>query len=99
MVDVHKKVFIVDGLDPHVIELEPQDTPMEELENYQVDSQDPTKLLQVGKGLLPEAKEKLKGFLYRNLSVFIWGHEDMVGIESRVNFYSLKIDPMIIPHR
>lgn len=44
-----------------------------------------TNLLQMGKGLLPEAKEKLKDFLCRNLDVFLWRHKDMVGIDPMVS--------------
>lgn len=51
------------------------------------------------KGLLPEAKEKVKDFLRRNLDVFVWRHEDMMGIDPKVSCHYLKIDHMAILHR
>lgn len=59
-----------DELDPRIRESNSQTSPIEELENFLVDPQDPSKMLQVGNGLTLEAKEKLKNFLRRNLDVF-----------------------------
>lgn len=64
-----------------------------------VDPLDLAKVLQVEKGLSPEVKEKLKDFLRRNLDVFAWKHEDMVGIDSKVSCHHLKIDFNVAPHR
>lgn len=45
---------------------------MDELKSFPIDPLDPIKLLQVGKVLSPEIKEKLKDFLRRKLNVFTW---------------------------
>lgn len=37
--------------------------------------------------------------MYNNLDVFTWKHEDMVGIDPRVSWHHLKIDPTPNPHR
>lgn len=49
--------------------------------------------------MLHEAKEKFKDILGRNLDVFAWGHNNMVGIDPKVNCHHLKIDSTIVPHR
>lgn len=72
---------------------------MEELKSFQVDPLDPTKLLQVQKGLPMEIKEKLKDFIEKNLEVFAWRHENMVGIDLKISYHHLKIDPATVPYR
>ncbi|KAL2487333.1 Ribonuclease H [Abeliophyllum distichum] len=64
-------------------EATPDDITMEELENFPVDPNDPTRKLQVGKDLLEEPKEALKRFIWENLDVFTWKHEDMIGIDPK----------------
>ncbi|XP_022865625.1 uncharacterized protein LOC111385468 [Olea europaea var. sylvestris] len=60
------EVLVIDEIDPHVIEYEPQPSPVEELESFSVDPRDPSKLLKVGKDLQkrralnPERYEALK---------------------------------------
>jgi len=36
-------------------------------------------------------------FLKKNLDVFAWSHEDMLGIEKQVIEHSLNVDPMKKP--
>lgn len=59
-----------DELDLRIIVSNSQTSPMEELENFLIDHQDPSKMLQVGKSLTSEVKKKLKNFLRINLNVF-----------------------------
>lgn len=87
-----EKVFMLDEIDPRMAELEPQTTPVDELESFLVDPRDPTKMLKVEKGLSIKIKEKLKDFLSRNINVFSWRHEDMVGINPKVSCHHFKID-------
>ncbi|XP_022880877.1 uncharacterized protein LOC111398174 [Olea europaea var. sylvestris] len=101
MIDVppNPEVLVIDEIDLHVIEHKPQTSPVEELESFSVDPRDPSKLLKVGKGLSSTVKEKLKDFLSRNLDIFAWRHEDMVGIDPKVSCHHLKIDPKVASHR
>lgn len=77
----------------------PQITLVEELKSSSVDPLDPTKLLHEGKSLSSEIKDRLKDFLCRDLDIFTWRHEDMVGIDPKVDYHHLKIDPTVAPHR
>lgn len=56
-------------------------------------------MLKVGKCQSADVKEIFKDFLNRNIDVFAWRYEDMVGIDPMVNCYHLKIDPKVISHR
>lgn len=69
MKDVSEEVFIPNGLDPMPSSLSPKQPLINELEIFSVDPQDPTRLLQVRKGLLLEIKEKIKDFLCKNFSL------------------------------
>lgn len=89
----------LEELDPRVVESESQAAPMEELETFPVDSQDTSKVLQVGKELNEEIKEELKSFLRQNSDVFAWKHEDMIGIDPKVSCHLLQVDPSCPPHR
>lgn len=64
-----------------------------------VDSQDPYKILQVGNSLPIKVKENLKCFCSKNLDIFAWKHDNIVGIYAKVSYYHLKIDPKVFPHR
>ncbi|XP_022856262.1 uncharacterized protein LOC111377400 [Olea europaea var. sylvestris] len=89
------KILVIDEIDRRIIEHEPQASPVEELESFSVDPQDPSKLLKVGKGLSNSLKEKIKGFLSRNLDVFAWRHKDMVGIDPKDSFPLPRIDQLV----
>ncbi|XP_022858151.1 uncharacterized protein LOC111379057 [Olea europaea var. sylvestris] len=93
------KVLVIDEIDPRIIEHEPQASPVEERKNFMVDPRDPSKMLRVGKGLSNILKEKIKDFLSKNLDVFAWKHENMVGIDPKVSCHHLKVDPKVAPHR
>ncbi|XP_022862336.1 uncharacterized protein LOC111382551 [Olea europaea var. sylvestris] len=67
----------LDELDPRIIDYEPNATPMEELETFPVNPEDPNQVLRIGKSLSPEAKIEMIRFLKENLDVFAWKHEDM----------------------
>lgn len=74
-----EEIFIHDKVNPRVAENKPQTAPVDELKSFSMDPRDPAKMLNVGKGLSIEMKEKLKDFLGRKLEVFAWKHKDMVG--------------------
>lgn len=69
---------------------------VEELECFPID---PMKVLLVGKELNLEDKQKLKSFLLKNLDIFAWRHEDMVGIYPKVSFYYLNTDLKFTPQK
>lgn len=75
---------VCDEFDSRIIESNQQTTSLEKLESFLVSSRDPTKALQVGKDLSQKAKEKLKSFLCKNLDVFLWRHNAMVGIDLKL---------------
>lgn len=75
---------VCDEFDSRIIESNQQTTSLEKLESFLVSSRDPTKALQVGKDLSQKAKEKLKSFLFKNLDVFLWRHNAMVGIDLKL---------------
>ncbi|XP_022894074.1 uncharacterized protein LOC111408560 [Olea europaea var. sylvestris] len=93
------EVLVIDEIDPRIMEHEPQASPVKELESFSVDPRDPSKVLKVGKCLANILKEKIKDFLSKNLDVFAWKYEDMVGIDPKVSCHHLKIDPKVAPHR
>ncbi|CAI9763109.1 unnamed protein product [Fraxinus pennsylvanica] len=96
---VAEEAVNLDELDPRIIDCKPQTSPMEELESFSVDPQDPSKHLQVGRNLPIEANEELKSFLLKHLDVFTWKHGDMVGIEPKISCHHLNIDPKVVAHR
>lgn len=68
---VAEKASQVDELDPRIIEDESQLAPIEELENFEVDSYDSPSTCRSVK-TYHWLERKLKGFLWNNLDVFAW---------------------------
>ncbi|XP_022889049.1 uncharacterized protein LOC111404482 [Olea europaea var. sylvestris] len=95
----NSEVLVIDEIDPCIIELEPQASPVEELESFSVDPRDPSKVLKVGKGLSNILKEKIKDFFSQNIDIFAWKHEEMVGIDPKFSCHHLKIDPKVDLYR
>ena len=62
-----------------MVEEEPP-KPMEEAENVVLVEGDPSKTTKVGKELQLTLKDELVKFLKKNLDVFAWIYEDMLGI-------------------
>ncbi|KAL2512128.1 Uncharacterized protein Adt_17728 [Abeliophyllum distichum] len=88
-----------EDIDPRITGVESQTSPVEELEGFTVDPNDPTMKLQVGKDFLEKSKEAMKRFLRHNLDIFAWKHEDMVGIDPKVSYHHLNVDPKFLSHR
>ena len=65
-----------------------------DLEDVKLVEGDPSKVTKVGKGLDPPMKEEIVEFLKKNLDIFAWTHEDMVGIDNRVIEHRLNVDPI-----
>ena len=68
--------------------------PMEEMENIELVKGDPSKSTKIGKELQPSLKDELVKFLKKNLDVFAWSHQDMLGIDGYVIKHCLNVDSM-----
>ena len=55
------------------------------------------RVLQIGTCLIWEIREGLVDFLRRNMEVFAWSHEDMLGISPEEIVYILNVDPDMKP--
>ena len=58
-----------------------------------MDDEEPIRILGVGRNLEQGRLDELTKFLWANLDVFAWRHEDMVGIHPDVMCHCLNIDP------
>lgn len=94
-----KNELIEADLDPMIIESNSQATPIEELELFPINPKDLMKTLQRGNELNMKEKQKLEDFLLKNLDIFAWKHRDMVGINPKVSYHHLNVDPIFISHR
>ena len=68
--------------------------PIEEVESIELVEWDPSKTTKLGKVLQPYLKDELVKFLKKNLDIFAWRHEDMLGIYGDVIKHHLNVDPM-----
>jgi hypothetical protein len=55
------------------------------------------KVMQIGTYLIHEIREGLVDFLRRNIEVFAWSHEDMLGISPEEIVHVLNVDPAMKP--
>ncbi|GKV37355.1 hypothetical protein SLEP1_g45396 [Rubroshorea leprosula] len=76
---------------------DPRATPVEEVEEVQLDDNDPSKRTQIGTRLTPVEKEELVGFLKANKDVFAWTSADMLGIPTSVAVHKLSTNPLRKP--
>ena len=65
---------------------------IEALETVELVEGEPTKVKNVGENLSPDMKKGIMEFLKRNLDVFAWSHEDMLGISENVIQHRLNVD-------
>ncbi|GKV19462.1 hypothetical protein SLEP1_g29723 [Rubroshorea leprosula] len=72
-------------------------TPVEEVEEIQLDPNDPTRKTQIGTKLKPEEREELIDFLKSNRDVFAWTSADMPGIPASVAVHKLGTNPLKKP--
>jgi hypothetical protein len=54
------------------------------------------KIVKIEMHLTPEVRDSLVTFL-RNMKVFAWTHEDMLGISPNDTLYQLNMDPSMKP--
>ena len=67
--------------------------PANDLEDVELVVGDPSKTTKDGGELDPPLKEKMMEFLKKNLDIFAWTHEDMLGIDSKVIEHRLNVYP------
>ncbi|GKV38979.1 hypothetical protein SLEP1_g46825 [Rubroshorea leprosula] len=78
-------------------ENEAKATPVEEVEEVQIDDSDPTKKTQIGTKLSSKERKELIGFLKSNKDVFAWTSVDMPGIPTSVEVHKLSTNPLKKP--
>ena len=84
MVSKENCTWIIEEKSPELIEA---------LETVELVEGEPTKVKNVGENLSPDMKKGIVEFLKRNLDVFAWSHEDMLGILENVIQHRLNVDP------
>ena len=85
------------NIDPRLQEDESTTGPVKELTKIQVDSNEPSHVVKIGKGLKKELSQQFTEFLSLNQDVFKWRHADMVGIHPEIMCHQLNIDPQAKP--
>ena len=87
--------LVDDSLDPRAHEEKRKlaTGPMEKLVAISIDVNNPSKVLKLGKNLADKTRQAITSFLLKNLDVFAWSHEDIVGINLKVMCHRLNIDP------
>ena len=80
--------------DPRLQEDEPTAGPVEELDvdDVQVDPNESSCVIKIGKWLNKELAQQLTEFLCHNQDVFPWTHTDMIGIHPQIMCHRLNID-------
>ena len=85
------------NIDPLLQEDESTVGLVEELTKIQVDPNEPSHVIEIGKGLKDELAQQFTEFLSLNQDVLAWTHVDMVGIHPEVKCHRLNIDPQVKP--
>ena len=73
--------------------------PTEVLENIPLDESNLERYTRVGADLEEKSKKDLVQFLKKNVDVFAWSHEDMLGIDPGVITHRLNVSPSFKPIR
>lgn len=74
-----------------IIEEERSET-VEALETVELVEGEPMKITNIGANLNPAMKKRITEFIKRNLDIFAWSHEDMLGISKDVIQHRLNVD-------
>ena len=64
--------------------------PVEELAEIQIDRNELSRAVKIGKGLKKELAQQLAEFLSLNQDMFAWTHADMIGIHPGVMCHRLN---------
>ena len=73
--------------------------PVEELEEVVLDESRPGRTTRMGTLASLMIRQDLAGFLRMNHDVFVWSHEDMLGIDSSIIVHRLNVNPASSPIR
>ena len=71
--------------------------PTDALEDISLDGNNPKRSTRVGADLEEKIKKDLVQFLKKNIDVFAWSHEDMLGIDPSVITHRLNVYPSSKP--
>ena len=89
------------NIDPCLKEGESTAGTIKDLVEIQVDPNEPSLVVKIGKCLSSELEQQLVDFLRRNQDVFAWTHADMVRIHPKIMCHRLNIDPQakLVPQK
>ena len=73
--------------------------PIEVLEDIPLEEGNPEKFTRIGTSLKEKTMQDLVQFLRKNIDVFAWSHEDMLGIDPSVITHRLNMHPSSKPVR
>ena len=73
--------------------------PIEVLEDIPLEEGNPEKFTRIGTSLKKKTMQDLVQFLRKNIDVFAWSHEDMLGIDPSVITHRLNVHPSSKPIR
>ena len=85
------------NIDLHLQEDESTTGPVEDLTEIQMDSNKPSCVVKINKGLKKELAQQFAKFLSLKQDVFAWTHTNMVGIHPEVISHRLNINPQAKP--
>ena len=72
---------------------EKEEEKLEALETVELLDEEPMKTIKVRMTMSANTKKKLVQFLKENLDIFVWSHEDMLGISPKIIQHKLDVDP------
>ena len=73
--------------------------PTEVLEDVLLQENDPEKFTRIGTSMKEKVKKDLIQFLRKSVDVFVWSHDDMLGIDPNVITHRLNVYPSSKPVR
>ena len=73
--------------------------PIKRLEEIPLDDSKPNRMTRIGTLASPTVCQALTTFLKDNRDVFVWSHEDMLGIDSLIMVHKLNVSPSFPPIR
>ena len=71
----------------------------EVLEDVPLDKSNPKRFTKIGTSMEEKTKQDLVQFLRKRIDVFVWSHEDMLGIKPSVITHRLNVHPFSKPIR
>ena len=72
---------------------EKEEEKLEALETVELLDGEPMKTIKVRMTMSANTKKKLVQFLKENMDIFVWSHEDMLGISPKIIQHKLDVDP------